>query len=265
MAFRKFVKRAVRGAKRVVKKRYNIGKKKRGGVNTGAIAADVMKLMSMVNAEKKIYTLALQSNSVGQVRINATGAQCFDITPMMGQGTDQFTRNGISVKLHSQLWQFQVIQQSAALSGNTIHIEMWYNSGPTRDQATLLTDMYEPSIFSGVIDMTSTRNPDHFKDYRLLRKVSRKLHDPAYAGDLVNSTFTIPIKFNRGKGHHIRYTGSGFTNYLNDVQAGQIFIIMRTNNGNSSPTTASTLPVVVTGINTGLTVKWANKTWFYDN
>jgi hypothetical protein len=261
----KFVKRAVKSAKRFVKKRYNIGKKKRGGPNTGQIAADVMKLMTMVNAEKKIYNLPLQSNLVAQVAINLTGAQCFDVTPMMAQGADQFQRNGISIKLHSQLWQIQIQQSSGALSGNTLHMELWYNSGPTRDQATLLTDMYDPSIFSGVIDMTSTRNPDHFKDYRLLRKFSKKLHDPAYAGDLVNATFTIPIKFNRGKGHHLRYTGAGYTNYLADVQSGQIFLIMRADNGNRSPSTASTLPVAVTAVSTGILVKWANKTWFYDN
>lgn len=261
-----FLKKYGRKAKKYVKKRYNVGgKRKLKNANTGQIASDVMKLMAMVNAEKKIYTLALQSNNIAQANVNLTGTQCIDVTPMMGEGVDQFTRNGISVKLHSQLWQFQIFQQAGALSANKFQVELWYNLGPTRDQASILTDLYEPSIFSGIIDMTSTRNPDHFKDYRLLRKVTRTLKDPAYSGDISNSTFTIPIKFNRGKGHHIRYTGTGFTNYLNDVQSGQIVIVLRAENGNRSTATASTLPIAVTALSTGMTVKWANKTWFYDN
>lgn len=259
----KFIKKTLQSGKKFVKKRYGLGKNRK--LNTKNIASDVMKLMAMVNAEKKIYTLALQSNNIGQVNANVTGTQCIDVTPMMAEGVDQFTRNGISLKLHSQLWQFQIYQQGGALSGNKFTVELWYNLGPTRDQATILTDLYEPSVFSGVIDMTSTRNPDHFKDYRLLRKFTKVLKDPAYAGDVTNSTFTIPIKFNKGKGHHIRYTGTGSTNYLNDVQSGQIVIVLRAENGNRSTSTASTLPIAVTAVSTGITVKWANKTWFYDN
>lgn len=262
MAFKK----AVRGAKKFVKKRYNVGgKKKLKDANTGAIVADVMKLMSMVNAEKKIYQLPLQTQYVGQVNVNSTGAICLDVTPMMAEGADQFQRNGISIKLHSQLWQFQISTEVFAQVANKVHIEFWYNKGITTAQATLLTNTYDPSIFSGVIDMTSTRNADHFGDYKLLRKHTAVLKEQSIAGALSNTTFTIPIKFNRGKGHHIRYTGATYTNYLADVQNGQIFMIIRADNGNASGVTASTLPVNPTGASTGVKCVFANKTWYYDN
>lgn len=259
----KFVKKTLQSGKRAVKSRYGIGKNRK--LNYTKIVKDVAKLAMMVNAEKKINNIGPIASSVAQVAINATGALCLDVTPMMAEGADQFQRNGISLKLHSQLWQVQLFQQSGALSGNTYQFELWLNKGPTLSQSTLLTNVYEPSVFSGVIDMTSSRNPDHFNDYTLVRRYKRRLADPAYAGDVVNATFNIPIKFNRGKGHHIRYTGTGSTNYLTDVQSGQLFIICRADNGNSSTATASTLPVAVTAIRTGITMNWAVKTWFYDN
>ena len=259
-------KKAFRAGKKFVKKRYNVGgKRKLKNANTGAIVADVMKLMSMVNAEKKIYQLSLQTQYVGQVNVNSTGAICLDVTPMMGEGADQFQRNGISIKLHSQLWQFQISTEVFAQIANRVHIEFWYNTGTVLSQATLLTNVYDPSIFSGVIDMTSTRNSDHFGEYRLLRKHTAVLKEQSIAGAISNSTFQIPIKFNRGKGHHIRYTGIGSTNYLTDVQNGQIFMIIRADNGNASGTTASTLPVNPTGASTGAKCVFANKTWYYDN
>lgn len=259
----KFVKRVTQNPKKAFKKRYGIGKNRQ--VKTATIAKDVMKLMAMVNAEKKINTIGPNASSVAQAAVNLTGALCLDVTPMMAEGADQFQRNGISLKLHTQLWQIQLFQQSGALSGNTYTFELWQNKGPTMAQTTLLTSVYEPSVFSGIIDMTSSRNPDHFNDFSLIKRYKRRLSDPAYAGDVVNATFKIPIKFNNGKGHHIRYTGTGSTNYLTDVQAGQLFIICRADNGNSSTSAASTLPIAVTAIRTGITMNWAVKTWFYDN
>lgn len=259
----KFVKKAVKSGTRFVKKRYGIGKKR--SLKPATIARDVMKLMTMVNAEKKIYQLPLQTLLIGQCDINNTGSYCFDCTPMMAQGADQFQRNGISLKLHTQLWQVQIAQMVNANIANRLHIEFWYNNGMTRDQSTILTDIYDPSIFSGVVDMTSTRNADHFKDYTKFFSRSYSIQADQLSGALTSKTFTIPIKFNKGKGRHIRYTGAGSTNYLTDVQAGQIVCILRCDNGNKNAATASTLPVAQTGVSTALQVRLANRTWFYDN
>ena len=199
-------KKLINTAKKTIKKRYNVGGKRTSKPNTAAIVSDVMKLMSMVNAEKKIYQLPLQTQFVGQVAVNLTGAVCLDVTPMMAEGSDQFTRNGISIKLHSQLWQFQILTEGSAQVANKVHIEFWYNTGTVLSQSTLLTNLYDPSIFSGVIDMTSTRNADHFGEYKLLTKHTANLKEQNIAGAISNITFQIPIKFNKGKGHHIRYT-----------------------------------------------------------
>jgi len=260
------LKKAVRGAKRFVKKRYNVGGKKKGGPNTGQIVKDVMSLMSMVNAEKKINNIGVIQSTVGQVSgASSSGTLSLDVTPMMAQGADQFQRNGISIKLHTQLYQIQLSQMTASTCANTFCFELWLNKGSVIDQATAVSQIYDPSVFSGIIDMTSSRNADHFNNYSLIRRVKKRLSDPSYAGDLTNSTFTVPIKFNRGKGHHIRYTGTGSTNYLTDVQSGQILLVCRADNGNRATASVSTLPVAIKASNTGINFTWAVKTWYYDN
>lgn len=259
----KFVKKVVRSGKKAVKSRYGIGKGRK--LNVARIASDVAKLAMVINSEKKQYQLALQSQNVGGCNANLTGSICLDVTPMMAQGADQYQRNGISIKLTSQFWQIQVSQMPSTVITNSIIYELWYNTGHVMDQSTALTSIYAPSIFSGVIDATSTRDADHMNDFRLLTRKRLVISADSVSGVGNVKTFTIPIKFNKGKGHHIRYTGTGYTNYLNDVQSGQILLVMRGDNGNSSTTTASTLPGYPTGANTGLHIRFANKTWYYDN
>ena len=151
------------------------------------------------------------------------------------------------------------------MSSLTLFFELWYNNGMTMDKGVALNSIYQPSIFSGVIDTTSTREPNHMNDFTMYYK--KRIYLPADALSGVNSTKTlsIPLKINKGKGRHVRYTGSGSTNYLTDIQNGQMFIIIRCENGNANSTTASTLPVSITGTNTGIRMRASWKQWYYDN
>ena len=124
----KYVKRAVRRVKKAVKKRYGFNKKSKG-IKYGTMARDVAKLAQMINAEKKTYQLSYNSQYTGQVLINATGALCYDITPLLAQGTATDQRTGASVKLHSALYQFQINQMVGATLSNKLIIEFWINKG----------------------------------------------------------------------------------------------------------------------------------------
>ena len=261
---RKAVRRVGKNAVRAVKSRY--GLKKKQNLNTNRIAKDVAKLAMMINAEKKYVNQTLVTSYIGQVNVNLTGAICLDVTPMMSEGASENQRNGISVKLHSQFWQCQLQQEVFATIGNRLILELWYNNGSTEDQSIALTNIYQPSIFSGVIDSTSTRNPDHMNDYTLAlrRRIYLGADQTASANPV--KTFGVPVKFNKGKGRHIRYTGTGSSNYLTDVQNGQMLLILRAENGNASGSTASTLTgIAVTGVSTGMIMKYSWKTWYYDN
>ena len=269
---KRVVRKAGRGLVRkgvgMVKKRYT---NKGGNPKYKRMVKDVARVVSMVNAEKKYVTYPVASFAVGQVDGNASGPRQFDVTPLMSQGTDVSTRNGNSIKICSSFFQFQIQQQSSTITTPlNFRVELWLAKGiplgAISSGATTapITDLYDTSVFSGVIDMTSTRNMDHYQDYRLI--ASRKVYlpgDQVAGGDIQCRTFTMPIKWNQGKGHHVRYSGTSGSSA--DIANGQIFMVFRCDVGNKSATTASTKDIPLTVINSGINVKLGYKHWFYDN
>lgn len=265
MPFRKFAAKAYRGAKKSVKKRYGLNKKSKG-VKFGNMASDVMMLKKMINAEKKAFAATFPLAAMGQ-SFGATlgGALIYDITPLLDQGVGASQRTGNSVKLTSALYQFQITHQSAAVIANKVIIEFWQNKGSTQDTATLFINTFDPSTFSTIVDANSFRDQNHFSDYRLMRRIVKTVPaDTVTSSDPSTITFDVPFKFNRGKGHHIRL-GTISNNPVNDILNGQIYMTLRCANGNSSTTTATTLSLPVTAINTGLNLRFAYKVWYYDN
>jgi len=270
----KFIKKTIRAGKRFVKKRYNIGKGKKGGLNVARIAKDAAMIVRTLNAEKKIWAIAAGNQlstgqAVGQVNGNNSGTRCYDITPLLEQGVTATTRNGDSVKFTSAYFQFMVSQQTANVIANKLSIELWhYNGGSPISEADFLAALYQPTVFSSVTDFQSARNIDRLGDMRMIRKMVVRLE-----GDTTNNALNVryvnmPIKFNKGKGHHIRYTGATITNNpLVDIVNGrsQLFLVYRAESGNRSTATASTLNVPITAINTGLFVQASYTMYFYDN
>ena len=256
---------------RATKKYLGIGKQRTLNVpNISSMARQVASMASMINAEKKILSIG-SSNTlatgvvVGQVDQNVSGMRCFDLTPMMPQGTGASDRTGNSIKLHSSYFQFQVQNQTAVATAQRITIELWSNPSKTIDSANVPADLYVANPFSTVIDATSARNPDHFNDYRCILRKTVYLPPDNITGQLATRQIAVPFKWNKGKGHHVRFTGSGYTNYLTDVQSGQTLLIYKCDNGNSSTGTASTLNIPVTAINTGAVVRMSYRHYYYDN
>jgi hypothetical protein len=263
-----FVKKVKRSASRFVKKRYGVGKKR--SLNVGQMARDVASLATMINAEKKIYNLGNANvlstgQVVGQVDYNSTGIRVYDITPMMPQGSGASDRTGNSIKLHSSYYQFQVNTQTGVNSAIKMRIEMWANPGLVIDSTNLLDKLYVSNPFTGLIDYNSARNPDHFNDFRKL--YTKTVYFPAdnITGQFATKQFAIPFKWNRGKGHHVRYTGTGYTNPLTDLKSGQFFMVYFADSGNSNAvqSTLTTIPII--GALSGLQVKFTNRSYYYDN
>jgi len=256
---------------RSAKKYIGVGKQRT--LNVGGMLSDAKKLVNLaksLNAEKKILSIGSANGlatgqNVGQVSQNLSGARCFDLTPLMPQGTGASDRTGNSVKLHSSYYQFQVQQQSSAVvTPLKIRIEMWSNPAKTQDESTLLSDLYVTNPFTGIIDYNSARNPDHFNNFRKIMTKVCYLPVDSITGQLQTKQFAIPFKWNRGNGHHVRYTGSGSTNYLTDVQAGQVFLVYFCDVGNISGS-ASTLNVPMQVPATGATIKMSYRHYYYDN
>lgn len=259
MPIKKFLKRAVPKAKKYVKKRYGLNKAS-SGIKYGQMARDMLMLKQMVNAEKQFFTNGNNIN-LGQVNVNAVGASCTDITPLIPQGD---SRKGLSVKLHSSLYQFQFKQQANATLANKIIVEFWVNKGQPQTTATLLEQVFATSTFSGTIDSNSARNQDRFSDYQLIRRVIKRMPADPNTGDAPVLTFQVPIKYNRGKGHHIRLVSSISGTPVNDITNGQIFMTMRCEHGNYG-STVSTKDISILTAETGMACRFAYKTWYYDN
>lgn len=263
------MKRVASNAKRAVVKRYGLGRKQ--SLNPARMAKDVARLAMMINAEKKIFSIGSANvlatgQNVGQVNINATGALAFDLTPLIGQGQTADSRNGNSIKLHSTFLQFQLGQQGNANTGMRVRVELWKTGGMIEDVAQLLNRLYVPSPFSTVIDYNSARNPDHYNNYQLIRKKVIYLKPDSISGAPMNAYVKMPIKWNGGKGHHIRYTSGTITNNpLTDLQAGQFFMVYFADNGNSNLASSSTLNVPVQISASGAVVRMSYRHYFYDN
>lgn len=260
-----------RKAKRAVvskaKKRYY--NKNKGKMKMNTLIRDGIKAYNMLNAEKKSITLGITSVTLGQVNVNSTGAGQYDITPVPPQDATASGRNGNSIKLCSSLLQVQLQGMSLTTSKHTLYLDIFKVNGtpvaPFVVGATTIpaTEIYNPGIFSSVIDGTSTRYQNNFSDYTLVKSMKIVLPAEQLANEVSNKTLKIPLRYNRGKGHHIRYDGTSGT--TSDIANGQLVMILRVDVGNLNTVTPSSLNVPITATSTGVIFRWGIQHWYYDN
>ena len=258
MAFKKYAKKKLgqvaKSALTYGKRRYM--KRSSGAIKTGKLARDVLMLKRMVNVEKKSYVYGPTSNNAGQCTGNASSAICNDITPTPAQGLLNTNITGNSFKLTGAYVELQLTQQSALHVPSHFIFEMWHVVGTPESTGTALTQLFNSSTFTGIIDAYSTRNQDHFADYRCMKKWKVAFPQDALSGNVQVKTLQFALKLDK----HIRLNSSGV------VQNGQMLMTVRGNYGNSSSTTASTLANVgTTAINTGALLIFTTKYWFVDN
>lgn len=251
-------KRAGKLAVGLAKKRY-LGK---GGMKN--VVRDVARLKSLVNVEKKHFKYANATASplaIGQVNGNSNAGAYLDTTPLPTQGVTYSTRNGASIKLTSQYYRFQFAQQSATTSPIKVIIQLYKVVGAANNinVGVAQGEIFEANQFNGLVDFNATRNPDYFRDYKLLKtKVFTMPADP-----LASTTMIKEIQFGmRYKNHHVRFSKDSQL-----VTAGQIIMCVRVDAGNCSTTTAYTgaASIPITVINSGLTMQWAVDSYFIDN
>jgi len=267
------ITRGYKNTKKYAKRRYGLNKKSKLP-KYNVMAGDARKLatmVSMLNAEKKFVEQKPVEFSVGQVAQNVSGARQWDVTPNMAQGLDANTRNGNSIKLTTSLFQFQIKQQSTTITTPiNLIIEMWkcngtpYGAFTSSGGVAPITDLFEPSVFSNVIDATSTREQNHYANFTLLRRKKVRLQgDSVSAGDLQTKTFMIPHKWNKGKGHHVRY--QGVANSSADIARGAIYMTFRADVGNKDSTVSTLTTVPILTALSGVTVSMGYTHWYYDN
>lgn len=266
MALKKYVRKGIKNAGRVVKRRYFKGK----GYNNPKVsqmAKDIMFLKNTINAEKKVFQQYLQNALVGQVSANLNGYYFQDITPNPAQGTTSITRTGNSIKHHSSYIQFQFSQQSAVVSPVRLKIYLIRVVGQSilSPSGTVPQTMFDPNPFisggSNIYDYNSNRNQDFFQTYKVLACKNVYLAPDNVSGQLMIKNVKMGMKY-RDKWNHVKFSTDGST----AIAAGQLILMIVADSGNISTTTASTLTgIPVTAVNTGLTFQMNAFHYFYDN
>jgi len=266
---RKFGRKVFKRAGRYIKKRYFKGKGY-GSPRIGQMSKDLSFVKSMINAEKKRFNQVSSNILVGQINANFAGGgfHIQDITPTPGQGTSYSTRNGDSIKWSSSHMKFQVTSQ---LVGNSNSMKFKGMVVQVLGAPQAINDIV-PNLFVGnkwinnsnsglqIYDSNSEIDPDYFGQYRIVRRFSWYLPVSQTASTRTVKTYTVGLKLNNGKGHHVRFQQNS-----NTVTDGQYVLIIFADSGNISGTTSSIVTAPILTGNTGASVQMDLLHYYYDN
>lgn len=263
MAFKKqakgYIKRKGKRAISFAKKRYT---STAGYLRYNKLAEDVMRLKSIINAEKKQYSLAVGTASIGQVNVNNEGAYCVDITPPIPQGSSDSQRNGDSVKLTTAVMMCQFWQQADCSQPVKVIIEIIQVQGSPQSTGNVLQQYLKPNPYitgADIRDAESMLDQDYRQQYRILFKRTVIVPPDSTSGGQQIKSFKFPMKFGKN-GMHIKYAENSTV-----TASGQIILLIRADNGNIGGTD-STLPNVITKLkNTGLSMNRNIEYYYFDN
>jgi len=264
-----------------VKKRYNIRKAWNGknakskrsryakyayrGLTTAGRALQVASsVANMVNAEKKRFELTVVT-TISQFN-GATTANyyCADITPYPATGAGVNQRAGSSIKLTSSFFKFKFWSMTSCTSPMKMKYYLLQVLGAPQATATVAVQFLQPDQLNSatVIDYDSPIDPDYYGQYRIIRKGNFYVPAANIASQVVIKDTTLGIKYNRGKGHHIRFNDNTTT-----ISDGQLVLIVVADSGNASGGTATTATgnVPVKAINTGMNMSVDYMYYYYDN
>jgi hypothetical protein len=227
------------------------------------MAKDILALKSVINSEKKRFTFPSSGPlNFGQVNVNASGHYALDMTPIIGEGVTYSTRNGASIKLSSSFLEFQFYQQTNRSSGMRFKLYFVQVKGAIQTTSTFVSQFLNPNPFvSGTIyDYNSTTNPDYFGQYKIIYTKDVYLKDDSTTSDIIIKDVKIPLKYNKGLGHHIRYNGD-----TNTVADGQLMLLIVADSGNFASGVSSIANIPIIGGLTGANMNINFTHYYYDN
>lgn len=250
-------------------KKRRMPKRKPKMMALATLSRQVKKLQSQNDGEKKRSSV-LSAGALGQVDANSDGAIVVDVTPLVAQGVQTNQRNGASIRLHSSNYNFQISQQVSSNTRIRYRISWLAVNGPAISSSNIVSGffnhVYQPNAFiSGSIrDYNCQKNPDFFGTYKTIRTITGTIEPDAFSGMSTSRSFNVGLKYNRGKGHDIRYNQN--LGGADSVFNGQIVMVIQIDRGNSSTTTTSGITGALdSAINTGLYVQYNRLDYYYDN
>lgn len=224
--------------------RYN-GKSSSLGYNIPKIVSDVKALGAMINAEKKRLEVVSPQYFVAQnLNLTNSGHNITDITPVVSQGVTHNTRNGSSIKLHSTIMKFQMVQQANQVADLKVKIYIIRTTGlPTGFNIANFLDV---NPFNSRYDFNSSRNIDRMTMFKIVQTRTITVKGDTATGAVNTKEFMIAWK-HKGDSH-IRYDKD-----TNIVTKGQFFMIMVADNGDYGTPQS------------GVTVQHTLRHFYYDN
>ena len=240
MVFRKTVIKYAKKAGKVVKKAAKGRYAPKGKINYAKIAQDAAKLVKLMNVEKKYITHTNNAFAFAQ-----TSFASFTITPGIAQGITGNTRNGNSLKLVSARADFQIKTQASTV--NAFKYKYYIINSPQHTGTTSLNatnQFLDSNIFSGVVDYHSQRDPEFFKNYKVICSGGGTIMPEQLAGQTGIVQFHRNLKLN----HHLKYDIDGTT----VPTMNEFYLIVVADSGDTS-------------LLTGAVMDFTWRVWYVDN
>lgn len=237
-----FHKRVSRFVRKTVKKNYGTFAKPK----LSNIAKDISMLKHLVNVEKKKTDVTLSTpTGIGQFQqtsLATTGCFVQRLTPTIAQGVASNQRTGNSLKLVSAMVNMNFVQQTS--NADSMKLKWYIINVPEEDMG--LSDVenkfFEENPFSGVIDYNSSRDPEYFTQFKVVRTGNVYLKaDPTHLTPSSNANVKCPLRLN----HHLKYNA-------NDTEVStknQFYLYIIADRGDINA-------------NTGATIQY-NTRWYY--
>lgn len=231
--------------------------------------AEMKRQRMIVNIEKKYDTKYSGTTLyVGQVSANDSGHLIIDVTPSPLEGPAFNERIGQKIAMTGMVLDCQIMQMGAMITGPAhIHVDIFQKVGEANVAITnLIGQIYDGNVFidqqnagvNNIYDAYAERNMDYFRTYRKIRGCKIKVDiDTLSSGQNLIASKKLPIKFN--KPHVVKYNSAG------TVTEGQLIMVVRSDIGNASLTTACTLAgVSATPVNTGYIFRYNIREYYTD-
>lgn len=264
------VKKAYNKVKKFAKKRY-VNKK---GIKLVQVAKDVMMLKNVLNPEKKRLNTFVNYRPAAQVYNSSNGmntaGSIIDITPVLPVGTGYSDRNGASVKLHSTHMRFQFLQQFDTNNAIRVKIVIIQVKGSpiTTGLQAYCESILQPNPFvqsstAGVVctDYFSQFNPDKFSTFNIIAQKKFTVLNDAISAQNMTKDVSIGIKYNRGKGTHLRWDKNSST-----LTNGQLIMMVLCDRGNCGSAVGTNWSGNLDNIaDSGLLFQYNKMDYYYDN
>ena len=177
-----------------------------------------------------------QSSTFGITTIG--GFAAMDITPCPVEANTFTGRQGSSIDLVSSYMQLKFTQQSVnTLTPVKIRMMVVHVLGAPQDSVTAMQSYFLNSLLpngtgintnAGIIDYNSNTSPDQRGQFKVLYNRTTTLWQDNVDAGLMVKNHEIKLKYNRGKGHKVRFLQNTIT-----PTNGQLMLFMLADSGNN--------------------------------